>query len=370
MQAQRRDPREDLDPSGARDRGERRRAPWAALLALLILALAAALWAARSLLLPFGLGGVLAYMVAPLVDWGEHRLDLPRGVAILLSFLLLGGVIAALGWLIVPDLARELQRLSTTLPIYGQVATQAVNHLRTGYGNLPLPQALRTGADRALTRAENGAESAVTQTLAGVRGLVGLAFSLLLAPVLAFYLLLDLPHLRLEWARLLPEGARQRVLLLGRDLDAVLAGWIRGELVVAAAVATLSTLALVLLGVRFAFILGLVAGVGELIPYFGPFLGAVPAVLVAATGGPRLVLETAAAFLVIQQLEGAFLAPRVVGRAVGLSPLVTIAVLLLGDHWAGIGGVILSVPVAAMLRVLAQHAMAALTSLRPPRRLT
>ena len=271
---------------------------------------------------------------------------------------------------VVPDLARELQRLSRVLPVWQGAAQGVVDHLRAGFGALPLPAALRRALDQALQTGDREAQLAVAGALQALQQLVRLFFALLLAPVLAYYLLVDLDRIRTGFARLLPQGARAPVSRLLHDLDAVLAGWIRGELVVAAVVAGLATTALLLLRVHFAFILGLLAGVGELIPYFGPFLGAIPALAMATSGGWRLVLETGGAFFIIQELEGTLLAPRVVGGAVGLHPLVIIGALLLGEHLFGIVGVLLAVPTAAILRVIVRHAFAALTETRPPRRLT
>ena len=343
---------------------------WGWLLPLLAVGAGVCLYLARGLWTTFALAIVLAYLVSPLVELAHRRWHVARGVAILGSYALLALVVGGTLALVLPDIARELERLALTLPMWQGAAQTVVNHLRAGVTRLPLPTALRTAADNALRTGDREAQAAVAAALRGLQRLVGVFFALLLAPVLSYYLLADLDRIRSGFARLLPQGARAPVARLLHDLDAVLAGWIRGELVVAAVVAGMATAALVLLRVHFAFILGLMAGVGELIPYFGPFLGAVPAVAMATAGGWRLVLETAGAFLVIQELEGTLLAPRVVGGAVGLHPLVIIAALLLGEDLFGLAGVILAVPATAILRVIVRHAFAALTEARPPRRLT
>lgn len=345
-------------------------ARWLWLLPLVALGAGALLYIARGLWTTFALAIVLAYLVSPLVELAHRRWHVARGVAILGSYAILGVIVGGTLALVLPDIARELQRLALVLPVWQGAAQTVVNHLRAGFSRLPLPLALRSAADNALRTGDRQAQAAVAGALHGLQRLVGIFFALLLAPVLTYYLLVDLDRIRSGFARLLPQGARTPVARLLHDLDAVLAGWIRGELVVAAVVAGLATTALLLLRVHFAFILGLMAGVGELIPYFGPFLGAIPALAMATAGGWRLVLETAGAFLVIQELEGTFLAPRVVGGAVGLHPLVIIAALLLGEDLFGVVGVLLAVPAAAILRVIIRHAFAALTQARPPRRLT
>jgi len=322
-------------------------------------------------LAPFLFAAVLSYLVAPTVDSLHRRLRLSRSGAILVAY---AGIVIALGAfaaLILPDLVAELQRLMSGLPAYLSGAEAQVAHLRAGYGRLPLPPALRAAADQGLLHLEAGLQLAATQALGGLIGAVGLLFPLVLAPVLAYYFLSDLPRWRGEFARLLPPAARQPTLACLTDLDLVLAGWIRGQLLLAAAVGSLVGLALLLLHLPYAFTLGLVAGLGELIPYFGPVLGALPALAVAAsTGGTGTVIWTGVAFLAIQQLESALLAPRIVGGAVGLHPLTVIGALLVGEHVGGLPGVILAVPAAGCLRVLGRHAVRALTGARAPRRLT
>lgn len=360
----------ELAPAWPRAVAARRRSYWVWLLPLLAVGAVAALWLARGLWTVSALSVVLAYLVSPVVELAHRRWHVRRGLAILGSYVLLALVVGGAAALVLPDLARELQRLGQSLPAWQAAAEGAVNHLRAGYRNLPLPAPLRSAADAAVQAGDRGVQSAVAQALRGVQRLAGLVFALLLAPVLTYYLLVDLDRIRAGFARLLPQQARAPVGRLLHDLDAVLAGWIRGELMVAAAVAGLATVALLLLGVHFAFLLGIIAGMAELIPYFGPYMGAVPAIAMASAGGLRLVLLTAAAFLVIQELEGTLLAPRVVGGAVGLHPLVVIGALLLGEHLFGIPGLLLAVPSAAILRVLVRHAFAALTESRSPRSLT
>jgi predicted PurR-regulated permease PerM len=342
--------------------------------AVLLSVLAAAfglLWLLRGILAPFALAALLAYLVGPAVERLHRHAHLPRPLGIFVAYAGLALAVGAFAVLVLPDLIAELQRLGDVLPALTGAAQRAVDRLRAGYGGLPLPPDLRAAVDAALVRIQAALLAAVRQTLGGALGLVGLALSAVLAPVLAYYLLADLPRIKLEFARLLPPSARQPVLACLADLDAVLAGWIRGQLLLAAAVGALATVALLLLRVRFAFTLGLVAGLGELVPYFGPVLGAIPALAVAATtGGLPLALEVGLAFLLIQQTESMLLAPRIVGGSVGLHPLVVIASLLVGERLGGLWGVVLAVPAAACLRVLGRHVVRALTSARPPRRLT
>ncbi len=344
---------------------------WLGAAGLVGLVAAVAWWLAPAVLTPFSLAIVLTYMVAPLVGVLERWLRLSRPAAILVAYACFAILIAAFCVFVLPDLVAELQRLVRDLPRTLATVQRAIGQVRSGYGRLPLPRDLRRAVDAGAAQVQGALMRAVHQALAGLIGAFGLVFALVLAPVLAYYTLLDLQRIQQAFGRLLPPGARQGVWACLADLDAVLSGWVRGQLTLAAVVGALATVALLVLGVRFALTLGLLAAMGELIPYFGPVLGALPALgVAAASGGWRLFAETAIAYLVIQQLEGSLLAPRIVGGAVGLHPLAVITALLVGDYLHGLAGVILSVPLAGCLRVLGIHAVGALTRLRQPRRLS
>jgi len=347
------------------------RTPWVWLLPSLGGSALLLLYLLRDVLTPFVFAAVLSYLVAPVVERLHRHARLPRPLAILACYAAIALAVAAFTAFVLPDLVAELQRLAAGLPGYAVGLEARVSAARAGYGRLPLPPALRAATDAALLRADAGARAALAQALAGLVGAFGLIFPLLLAPVVAFYFLSDLPRMRTQLARVLPPAGRQPVLLCLADIDAVLAGWIRGELLIAFAVGGMATVAVLLLHLRYAFTLGLVAGIGELVPYFGPILGAVPALAVAAgSGGVPAVVYTGAAFLAIQQIESAFLAPRIVGGSVGLHPLAVIGALLVGDHLGGLPGVILAVPAVGCVRVLARHGLRALTAARAPRRLS
>jgi predicted PurR-regulated permease PerM len=148
-------------------------------------------------------------------------------------------------------------------------------------------------------------------------------------------------------------GMRSQVTLLMRDIDVVLSGFIRGQIIVAAFVAVAVTIALLAFGIRYAILIGVFAGLADMIPYVGAVAGAIPAVLVAfLTYGPIKALFVGLAFLLIYELEGHFVAPGVVGKRVGLSALLVIVAILMGAEFGGIVGMFVAVPVAAIIRVL------------------
>ncbi|MCL4370406.1 MAG: AI-2E family transporter, partial [Chloroflexi bacterium] len=153
-------------------------------------------------------------------------------------------------------------------------------------------------------------------------------------------------------AAALPRAVRSRFRGLVRDLDAVLSGFVRGQLLVASSVGLMAGVATWLLGLRYAVVIGVLAGVADVIPYFGPVIGALPAVLLGLAVSPWRALQVTLAFVIIQQLENAVVGPLLIGDQVRLHPLVVIFAVLVGGTLAGVWGMLLAVPAVGMTRVL------------------
>lgn len=332
-----------------------RRRRWA-LATALFLAGVAFLYAVRAVLPPFLLAAFLAYAVYPAVD-ALHRRGLGRAWAILLVYALGGLLAVGLLAFVMPAFLGELSGLSGTIP--GQVSRigAALSHLERRYDRLSLPPVLRQALDDSVGHLQGRLLAAVGGAVHALLGLFGQAFNLILAPIVAFYLLLDLPRFRRQVELWLPAPSRAQARTLLREMDRALAGFIRGQLIVSAAVGLLTTLGLALVGVPFPLVLGLIAAVTNLIPYFGPFLGAVPGLLLAATASLGLTVRAGLVYLVVQQLEAAILVPRVMGETVGLHPLALIFALLVGGTSFGLAGLVLAVPAAGVLRVLASFVL-------------
>jgi predicted PurR-regulated permease PerM len=152
---------------------------------------------------------------------------------------------------------------------------------------------------------------------------------------------------------LFPDRYRNRTLAVLADIDTVVGGFIRGQIIVGAIVAVLVTVMLLIFRIKYALLIGLFAGVVDIIPYVGAVAGAIPAVVLAIfEHGPIWAVGVALGFLVLYEIEGHIVAPNVVGQRVGLTPLLVIVAILIGAELGGIGGMFLSVPVAGIIKVL------------------
>lgn len=307
-------------------------------------ALLGLLWFLRAAVFPFLAALGLAFLLSPLVDWGVRR-GLARPWAVLLVYATLGVALAALVAFGVPIVVQEAQALADRLPVYSRMVEDAGRAWQRHYAAWRLPRPLRHAIDAGLVRLEGSLAATLRSWVTGIGRVFQLAIVIVLAPVLAFYILSDLPRIQAAGLRWLPPRQRQSLIRYFMELDAMLSGYVRGQLLLALAVAGLSSAALFGLGVPYPLLLGLFAGLGELIPYFGPIAGAVPAVGVALLQSPGLAAAVVVAFFLIQQVESAVVGPFIMRSSLGLHPLVVIFALLAGAELGGLAGVMLALPV-------------------------
>ncbi len=188
--------------------------------------------------------------------------------------------------------------------------------------------------------------------LSGIGSFASSLVHIVTIPVLTFYFMKDGDDITDFSKKLILPRSRKWVFPLMHRIDDVLGGFIRGQLLVALIIGILSSIALLILGVDYWIVLGLLAGIGDLVPYIGPFLGAVPAVFITLATDPMKALWVVVAFIIIQQIEGNLISPKIVGHSVGLHPAFIIFVLLVGGALWGLVGLLVSVPLAGVLKVI------------------
>ncbi len=304
------------------------------------------LWLAVKQLLP---GAIIALASLPAAVRMERRFS--SGAAAALSLGLLGAVLAAVLFLLVPAAAQQAKQLTAMLPqLWANVEklTFSARAWLTRHG-------LSIGAQAALT--ERGQEliaSAAGGVLSRVRGVAGGVGQWLLAPVFGFYFLRDRRRLSAKMLKLLPAEMRETAVQMLTEMRRQTAGYLRAQLLLSASVAALSALGLLACGVPSWAALGAVMGVLELIPYVGPVIGTALAVLFALPLGLWRAAWTLAVCVLVQQLESSVLSPKIVGQSTRLHPAVVILCTVLGGAAAGVGGMMLAVPLVLCVRAACQ----------------
>jgi predicted PurR-regulated permease PerM len=348
-----------------RSRAERRITFALKLVALVILA-ALVLWAVLGF---FGripsvvvilVGAIFfAYVVAPAVRVLSKRMPLIWAITTVYAGLAV--LLAILVATVAPALYEDSQSLVRSTPGFVHAAQTALEDPTNPLlARLPVPvrSYLATVPPQLVKIAESYAGEAASRALGLLASAAGLVATVVVIPILSIYLMLEAPGLVAALMRALPEKAQPRARALVADLDGVLGGFIRGQLLVGATIGTCITIALLVLHVKYAVLIGVVAGLFDVIPFVGAFVGFVPAVLLALVNdGWQHALIVALVFVALFQAEGHFIAPKIVSESVGLSPLMVIVAILVGGELLGIPGMFVAVPIAAALRIVLLHAL-------------
>jgi len=174
-------------------------------------------------------------------------------------------------------------------------------------------------------------------------------------PVLVFYFLKDYHQIKTYFKKILPIKYRPIISGLIDTIDESLGGYIRGQLLVAAFVSLLTLIVFHLLGVKYALLLAIIMGLTNIIPYFGPIIGAVPAVAITITASTKLAIFVIIAVFIIQIVESNFISPYIVGKTMNIHPVAIIFALLLGGKIYGIIGMIIAVPLLTILKEVTSH---------------
>lgn len=335
------------------------------LVSLAVVLLAAIVWRARVVLTPFIVGLGFAYLLAPVVKliergwrwigaWRRLRFfrRSARPVALIMSYLLVIAALVGFSSLIVPLVVQQGQTLWAEREKVWDYLTGLGDDMVAQYQLLP-PQ-VQAQIDDTLNRFSSELGTIIQQAVGGtavaISYTVTLVLAVLLIPFWTFFLLLDSAELARAAQRTIPSLIREDVLKIMRLVDTAFSSYLRGQLFLGLIIGSISAITFSIMGVRFAIFLGLFAGLFELIPNIGPWLGAVPAVLVALTQRPILALWVALYALAIQQIENIFIAPRVLGRSVKLHPVVVMVVLVIGSELGGVIGLFLAPLITAVLR--------------------
>ncbi len=316
------------------------------------------LWKIQIIWLPIVFAFAIVYILNPFVSWlKRHRIPRPLGAAV--GYIVFGGAITALILVATPIISDQTDRLAEQFPVIMDDALTTSEDIFHAVGlDVQIPTydeilAQVSQPDEALTEDLQGLAGTVFSLLGSLAEAVAL---LIVTPVLAFYLLVDAPRLGKELSELVPDSYRDEMTGLGHSLSRALGGFVRGQLAVALVVALMAGTGLYLLGVELWLILGIIAGITNLIPFVGPWISGIFATAVALVlGDLGLALAVAALFLGVQQVDNHVISPLVLRATVKLHPTIIILALLVGGSLAGFVGLLLAVPITALGKVLISH---------------
>jgi predicted PurR-regulated permease PerM len=277
---------------------------------------------------------------------------------VVLLYLVAALLLVSLGWLLVQPLIDQGVELSNNIPTYvTQLQALGTSVQQTAGTNPDIERFITAAENQAAAEAGNIAKSALAIPLSAL----GVVFSIFVVLAMAALWLTSIRSLRPYVLGLLPEAGQHRASAMLDELSRHLGGYARGVVANMFIIGALTGVGLFLLGLPYSLLLGVVAGLFEVIPFLGPWISGTVAVLVAlAVGGPLKGLEVFVLFQVIQQLEGNTVVPLVMSRAVKLNPLTVILAILIGGSLLGIAGAVLAVPAAVIVQVVVRRLLAPL----------
>ena len=341
---------------------------WVVLLGLVLYYLIkATLWvfyAMTGILLVIVLAIFFAYLIAPLVELvrrpfnarGRERV-MPRGLAIGVVYLAIFGSLLIGAWVLTPRLGAQTTEIAKQTPDFVVNAQKRAERLNNYLEELHLPRAWREYANKKVTDAINETGGYVAgEGFGGALNLLGYLPYLVLIPILAFFFLKDADSFRQSALMMLPQGRiRWRGDEFFQDINSTLAAYIRAQLIACLIIGTICTTGFAIFDVRYALVLGVVAGLLEFIPLLGPLGVAGVAAFVAGFDSGTKAVAVLVFLGVLRIVQDYVLYPRIIGSGIHLHPLAVILAILAGHELAGVAGIFLAIPVIAVLTVTYRH---------------
>ena len=336
------------------------------LLPLAVLGIYALAKAAHAVLLLFLVAAVIALILNPLVALVQ-RTRLPRTLCVIAVYVAFFTLLPLAGFLLADPIADQATSFARDVPGLVDDAELALDDLQEFFDDKGINVKLKGQNDSALSSLQDqllkGTGEIVSVTGELLRLLVELSFYMILVVVLSIYMLIYAPKIGDLVRSVMPPGDGSPEDDFPTRVQKAVSGYVRGQLLFSLIMGTSAGVALWIFGVvgifpegrTYAFAFGLFFGVMELVPYVGPFLGALPPIIVALVQDPLTAVWVALLFVALQQLEGHIVAPNVFGHALRLNPLLVILALLIGGEIYGFVGALIALPIAAVLRETAVY---------------
>ncbi len=322
----------------------------------------AVLYLMGGVLLTLGLSVVIAFVLLPVVrlleramPWRHSRPGLYRGLAIGVVYLCVLGIVAGALAAMVPPAIEQGRKFAEEFPTFFNSARMTLEDWMAQYSD-QIPVDVRDRIEETVSQAggfvSDAAGRVAVRTWSVISSSFSLALGLATAPVLVFYLMKDSGKIRESLYAPFPQALRPFLRDVLDMAERTLGGYIRGQILLGLVVGVMVAVGLLLMGVPFALILGIIAGITELVPIVGPWIGAIAGVLVTLATEPHLIPWVILLYLGVQLLENTLLVPRIQGESLNLHPVAIILTIVVASHYFGLWGVIVGPPLVALFKEL------------------
>lgn len=307
------------------------------------------------LLAPIILGAVLSYFIQPMTEL-LHKFKIPEKISIIIVMVLFVAAFLLLVIFGVPRLLNDLSAISETLQSYTAKAGGYLERLERLLEPLISMEELQEMVTSLFSNMKgsvlSGIESFGKNFITSLQNFFSKATTVVLSPVLAYYFLRDKKKIKQHIVSFFSSKNRNSVTKLLDDVNGTINDFFKGQFLVAFLMGVISAAVFTILGVKFALFLGILGGVLNIIPYFGPIISAIPVIILTMITSPEKILLVIIALIGIQQAESIFITPKIVGNSVGLHPVTVILATFAGGKLYGIFGMVLAIPISAVIKVL------------------
>ncbi|MGN0947991.1 MAG: AI-2E family transporter [Megasphaera sp.] len=310
---------------------------------------------------PIVISLILTFILMPIRDGiikGIRRLTgrkLPVDLAILLSFVVLIAIVTVITNIIVKPLIVQVNLLAANFNDLVSQTAALVSQLENEQTQFYIPEQVKKIINDAFVKVGNYGIDGISNLLQSVFAIAGTVVEFFVVPIITFYFMKDGGSMVEDFVKIFPESYRAHLAEVFHEVQHVLSRYIRGQIMMSCIIATLTFFGMWILGVPYAMVIGLLAAITEWIPIVGPIFGAVPAILLSATVSLSLPLKVIIFYIVIQQIDSHLIMPQVMGAVISLHPVVIVIALLIGGTLFGVAGMILTVPVTAVLQIICKH---------------
>ncbi len=309
------------------------------------------LYISRSVIKPIMLSLITAYLLNPLVKLMERK-GLKKRCAVLISILILIMFFAIGIFYIIPGIIKDVLGILGNADVYKTKLSIYIEKI--GYNSLPYY--LKNVLDSSIVKLQNGLMKGLNNFFNELIRFTMEIPAYTLVPVFVYYFLMDKEHFINTIKGLFSPELREKMSGLWVKIDMVLGSFIRSQLILSIIISLLTFVAMLILRVRFAVIIAFINGITNLIPYFGPVIGYIPALFAALSDSFGKAIGVTAAFIIIQQFESSVIAPKLMGDSIGIHPVYIMIIIILGGKYFGGWGLLLSVPAAGVIKVLYAYA--------------
>lgn len=319
---------------------------------LLALVIILVIYISRSIIQPILISLILAYILNPLVKSLTQK-GFSKKVAVILALLLLIGFIVIIIYYVIPGIIRDVMGILYNSNEYKDSFTKYIGNFRLD----GMPEYLKNVLNNNIVKIQNMGIEYLNNFFNALLNFTMELPTYVLTPIFIYYFLMDSEHFIKLIKNIIPISIRSKASELWNEVDGVLSSFIRSQLILSLIISLMTFAAMLILNVKFPIIIAFINGITNIIPYFGPVIGFVPAFLAAISQSVNKAILVTVAFVIIQQFESSVIAPKLMGDTLGIHPVFIIIIILLGGKYFGGWGLLLSVPIAAIVKVIMKYTL-------------